>query len=139
MLYINEWVTPPPTEKESSSPPAHAPASDLAREINRQLMSITAPQMPVAVHFYLGEGLRWIRVGFEDQAPVKPAAVANVGRVIASCLAPAETLYFHALRPHDLLFFLEDDKPKPGQVGMPPASYGSPLDTVLQAWRRAPV
>jgi hypothetical protein len=109
----------------------------MAREIQQKLMSIAAPHTPVAVHFYLGEGLRWIRVGFENQAPVKPAAVGSVGRVIASCLAPTDTLYFHALRPHDLLYFLKDGKPKLEQVGLGPESYGAPLDTVLEAWRTA--
>jgi len=98
--------------------------------ISEKLKSLT-PQ-PMAVHFYLGEGLRWIRVGFDGTVPLKPAAVKTVGRIIAPCVAKSGPLYFHALRPHDMLFFLSDGEEK--SIGMPAECFGTPLEDVLRAW-----
>lgn len=87
---------------------------------------------PMAVHFYQGEGLRWIRVGFEQGSSPGPKQVGTVGRLIAGCIERPERLYFHALRSHDMLFFLEGGKDK--SKGMQPGCFGRPLEDVLDAW-----
>lgn len=127
MARIDEWNPVFPQKGEPSQPP------DLVGAIYRALMSMK-PRAPAAVHFYLGEGLRWIRVGFDgDQPPLKPAAVKEVGKVIEACIPPPGPLFFNALRPHDLLFFLESGDPD--SVGLPAEYFGIPLRDVLRAWR----
>ena len=137
MIQINEWDavrwdTPrPPTATTANPPPPAAAQTALVDEISGQLRS-HKPHAPAAVHFYLGEGLRWIRVGFDGQEPLAPAAVASIGKRIASCAGKAEPLYFHSLRSHDMLFFFEGGKA--GSMGMEARCFGLPLDEVLQAW-----
>jgi hypothetical protein len=61
--------------------------------------------------------------------------VKEAGSRIRSCLQTGQPLYFHALRTHDLLFFLEGDGVGSGDaVGMPANCFGLPLDDVLDAW-----
>jgi hypothetical protein len=137
MHKINEWDsvfprTTRPSDRRTGADPAGAIAMPVSvAAIQDGLMSLK-PQPPDAVHFYLGEGLRWIRVGFDRNEPIKPAAVAHVGRIIASCLPRSEPLFFHALRPRDMLFFLENGEKD--STGMAPEAYGTPLDEVLHAW-----
>lgn len=142
MLCVNEWTPPdwtpldwdavPPepgkAPKWPSAPAAKGVAS-LVGAIGDALRSLQ-PRPPSAAHFYLGEGLRWIRVGFVADPVLQPTAVRDIGGAIAGCVR--EVLYFHALRPHDLLFFLEGGNA--GKVGMPATSFGVPLEEVLQAW-----
>lgn len=146
MSQIDEWNPVLPRIGASSAPPAAAAGEPIARaqrpvvrtpklvdEIYNALMARRPP--PAAVHFYLGEGLRWIRVGFEGDQPLTPVAVGDVGRAIKSCVA-AQPLYFHALRPHDMLFFLEGGGGD--SIGMPAKCFGTPLDQVLRAWGMDP-
>jgi hypothetical protein len=122
MIQIDEWTPLFPRMGETPKPPPP--------DIYPRLMAMkTRP--PVAVHFYLGEGLRWIRVGFSGDEPLEPSAVVDVGRIIESCIDKGP-LFFHALRPYDMLFFLEGGDAK--SVGMPPRSYGTPLGEVLHSW-----
>ncbi|MFC5499434.1 hypothetical protein ACFPOE_17950 [Caenimonas terrae] len=135
---IDEWNPVYPNEGVPAQRPAgaHAPAlattAALVDSIYRTVMKL----QPRAVHFYLGEGLRWIRVGFNGQGPLAPQAVAEVGGAIASCLPRSQPLFFHALRPHDLLFFLEGGESE--SIGMPAEYFGTPLQDVLAAWKLAP-
>lgn len=151
MSRIDEWnpvypkqvgspEPPPPAAKPPTSgaphrpaPPAPPvqPAPSLVEEIYGKLL-LMQPDPPIRVHFYLGEGLRWIRVGFDGDWPLTPRAIRDVGEVIQTCIAPPGPLYFHALRAHDMLFFLEGGKEE--SIGMPAACFGTPLDEVLQAW-----
>lgn len=132
MNKINEWDPVFPDRAEVSKPTGRAGSEPhLVDKICDRLKSMKA-QPPSAVQFYRGEGLRWIRVGFDGSKPLKPAAVKDVGQIIESCIAPSEPLFFHALRPYDMLFFLEGGAAK--SVGMPPRSFGSPLGEVLQSW-----
>lgn len=123
MIQIDEWTPLFPNKGET----AKAPPPD---DIYRQLEAMKS-RPPVAVHFYLGEGLRWIRVGFDGDQPLEPSAVANVGRIIETCMKKGP-LFFHALRPYDMLFFLEDGDKE--SVGMPASYYGTPLGEVLRSW-----
>lgn len=138
MIHINEWD---PVRWDTPRPPAADPTTPAERpkaqtalvdEISGRLAKLRKP--PMAVHFYLGEGLRWIRVGFGDRRPLAPAAVATIGQLIADCVGDAGSVYFHALRPHDMLFFVEGGKAK--STGMGPEDYGLPLEQVLKAWDR---
>jgi hypothetical protein len=143
MLRIDEWKPPEwvslewdATAPAAGKPPRRPPAAvgaashELARAICTQLESLRG-RSPEAVHFYVGEGLRWIRVGFAGR-PLRPEAVAQVGGAIASCIAEAGPLYFHALRPHDILFFVTGGDA--AKAGMPVESFGLPLEKVLRAW-----
>ena len=141
MNRIDEWTPVYPKEVTSSSEPkgragvVSPKAPNLVEAICRQLLLLDA--RPFAVHFYLGESLRWIRVGFNGLRPLTPSDVEKVGKAIKAGIADQEDpLYFHALRPHDLLFFLEGDDMD--STGMPPECFGTPLDVVLKAWRVAP-
>ena len=123
MSKIDEWT------------PLFAKKGEVAREpapgdIYRRLVEIES-RPPAAVHFYLGEGLRWIRVGFDGEEPLDPSAVVLIGRAIESCI-PKGPLYFHALRPYDLLFFLEGGDAE--SEGMGASCYGAPLADVLRSW-----
>ena len=144
MLRIDEWkppawvnleweaIPPEPGKVPKRAPRLGAPAAPgTARAIAAKLESLQG-RPACAVHFYEGEGLRWIRVGFDPGEPLQPAAVANVGRAIASCIPDPGPLYFHALRPHDLLFFLTGGDV--GKIGMTARNFGMPLDEVLLAW-----
>lgn len=141
MNRIDEWTPVYPKQVASSSKPegrvgaAARNAHRLVEAIHGQLLSLDP--RPAAVHFYFGEGLWWIRVGFNGGGPLTPSDVEKVGKAIKAGIAdPEDRLYFHALRPHDLLFFLEGDDPD--LTGMPPECFGTPLDIVLRAWRFAP-
>ena len=127
MIKINEW------DKVWSAAASGGPPS--GRLINAICDSLAelAPR-PRAVHFYRGEGLRWIRVGFDDGAILEPTRVKEVGDRIRTCLAGSDPLYFQALRPHDLMFFVPGDGGGADAVGMAPEYFGRPLDQVLQAW-----
>lgn len=144
MVHIDEWNVPEWVSLEWDGAPAQpvpppGAAQQAARtrqlhlvhDICQRLGSSASPE-PIGVHFYLGEGLRWIRVGFDEGRTLQPSAVRDVGQAIASCLARRESLYFHALRPHDLLFFLEGGDPR--KLGRTAPSFGQPLQEVLQAW-----
>jgi hypothetical protein len=140
MMCVNEWKSPDwiPLQwdgidpgKALKAPPAVSHKPSLEDEIGKALRSL--PRPPSAVHFYLGEGLRWIRVGFRTGPSLQQAAVREIGSAIATCVAGE--LYFHALRPHDVLFFLTGGKPE--KVGMSAKSFGVPLDKVLDAWDHA--
>ena len=127
MIKINEW-----DKVWSVTVDGGTPSKRLVEAICRSLSELSPP--PRAVHFYRGEGLRWIRVGFDEERILKPAWVEEVGGRIRDCLAISDPLYFQALRPHDLMFFLPGDGDV-GSAGMPPRSFGLPFDEVLQAWR----
>lgn len=148
MMRVNEWKSPdwvplewdaiPPEPGQAPKRPPAAAASqrpDLADAIVEALRSLR-PRPPSAVHFYLGEGLRWIRVGFGTGPTLQPAVVREIGSAIASCVARHGVLYFHALRPRDVLFFLEGGNAD--KIGMPADAFGVPLDEVLHAWHLAP-
>jgi hypothetical protein len=126
MIKINEW-----DKVWSAAADGAAPSGRLIQAICGSLSGLS-PQ-PRAVHFYRGEGLRWIRVGFDEERVLKPALVEDAGSRIRSCLAPSDPLYFQALRPHDLMFFLPGDGVE-DSIGMPPRCFGLPLEEVLQAW-----
>lgn len=138
MSRIVEWTPLLPKLGEESKPSA-APvavtgavsAPGLPEKIHARLVALK-PRPPVAVHFYLGEGLRWIRVGFDGEKPIGPPELRSVGEGIQSCLAKSDPLYFHALRPLDMLFFLEGGDEE--SMGMPAEFYGTPLRSVLDAW-----
>ena len=137
MIHINEWDpvpwdSPLPARAAAAAPaPRPKARTALVDAISGRLSK--QPRPPMAVHFYQGEGLRWIRVGFGERKPLAPAAVATVGQLIAECVGDEGTVYFHALRPHDMLFFVEGGKAK--SQGMGPEDYGLPLEQVLKAWR----
>ena len=140
MNRIDEWTPVYPKEVTPSNKvkgragAAARNAPNLVEPIRRQLLLLD--RRPFAVHFYLGEGLRWIRVGFNGGGPLTPSDVEKVGNAIKAGIANQEgPLYFHALRAHDLLFFLEGDDVD--STGMPPKCFGTPLDVVLQAWTPA--
>jgi hypothetical protein len=150
MRQINEWETPAwaPHAWEEVPPPAGRPPRPLAppaaasattQQVERICASLRAlgAKAPEAVHFFQGEGLRWIRAGFGTGEALAPARVRDVGSRIAAALAPDEQLYFHALRPHDMLFFLQDGNP--AKSGMPPQAFGMPLPRLLQAWGLKPL
>jgi len=128
MSQIDEWTPFFPKKGET----AKAPPPD---DIYRRLAAMKS-RTPAAVHFYLGEGFRWIRVGFSEDEPLGPSAVAEAGRIIESCLASGP-LYFHALRPYDMLFFLEGGDAE--SKGMPAGCYGAPLAEVLRSWGVQPI
>lgn len=158
MMHIDEWNKPPTQKIGQAQTPAGAGGQQANNgkaqamkpggaaqtgnggslvDLIRDALMAMKPEAPIGVHFYLGEGLRWIRVGFDAGQPIQPSAVRTVGEVIASCIG-GETLYFHALRPYDLLFFLEGGRPE--SVGMPSDRFGIPLADLLTAWKpqRAP-
>lgn len=148
MLCVNEWTSPDwiPLEWDAVPPepgqaPKRPPASSAARRVPTLVDAIgdalrsLQPRPPSAAHFYLGEGLRWIRVGFVTDPILQPAAVRDIGSAIAGRVR--EELYFHALRPRDVLFFLEGGDGD--KVGMPAESFGVPFDVVLRAWGLASV
>ncbi len=130
MTQIEEWTPLFPNKGEAPTAPKKTPSA-LAGAIYGQLAAMK-PRAPMAVHFYLGEGLRWIRVGFEGDDPLLPSDAVSIGQAIERCLAVDEPLFFHALRPHDLLFFLEGGDAD--SMGLPAAYYGMPLDQVRRAW-----
>jgi hypothetical protein len=141
MLCVNEWKSPEwiPLHWDSADlgkvpkgPSAVRRPPDLEDAITDALGSLR-PRPPNAVHFYLGEGLRWIRIGFLNETKLQPADVGKIGRAVAGCVKRGEgPLYFHALRPHDLLFFLKGGRPD--KVGMSAEAFGVPLDEMLHAW-----
>ncbi len=143
MTRIDEWNPVLPKKGGSPKPPDGAPtppagsAPNLVAAIHKALTAMQ-PRAAVAVHFYRGEGLRWIRVGFDGNGPLEPAAVGVAGQAIRSCIGPSEPLFFHALRPHDLLFFLEGGPQEADALGMPAECFGAPLEDVLQAWGIGP-
>jgi hypothetical protein len=139
MMCVNEWKSPDwiplqwdATEpgKALKGPPAESHKPSLEGAIGKALRSL--PRPPSAVHFYLDEGLRWIRVGFWTDPTLQQADVRDIGCAIATCIEREGPLYFHALRPRDVLFFLEGGKPE--KIGMSADSFGVPLDEVLHAW-----
>jgi hypothetical protein len=129
MIQIDEWT--PLFPKIGEAPKAPPPV-----DISTQLEAMKS-RPPVAVHFYLGEGLRWIRVGFSGDEPLEPSAVVDVGRIIESCIDKGP-LFFHALRPYDMLFFLEGEGEDKKKMGMPAVCYGAPLSEVLRSWGAKP-
>lgn len=136
MSLIDDW-TPLFPKSDDAAPAraargqARAPADTLQSLIYKRLSAMQPA--PIAVHYYLGEGLRWIRVGFNGQAPLTPAAALAVAGAIEECLdGEALPLYFQALRSHDLLFFLEGGDAD--SEGLPPSFYGVPLEQVRRAW-----
>src|SRR5437899_10277156 len=139
MKCVNDWKSPDwiPLQwdaiepgKALKGPPAVSHKPSLEDAIGKALRSL--PQPPSAVHFYLGEGLRWIRVGFWTDSILQLTAVQEIGNAIAPCVEGKGPLYFHALRSRDVLFFLEGGKPE--KIGMSAHSFGFPLDEVLDAW-----
>ena len=139
MTKIDEWTPVLPKKGERSKQPDSAAkplagsAPDLVGAIYSRLTSME-PRPPNAVHFYLGEGLRWIRVGFHGDEPIKPSKVRDVGQIIESCIEKQGPLFFHALRPYDMLFFLEGGAAESESIGMPASYFGAPLQEVLHAW-----
>ena len=144
MMCVNEWKSPdwihlkwdaipPEPGKAPKEPPAVSHKPSLEDAIAKALRSLR-PRPPSAVHFYLGEGLRWIRVGFWTDPTLQQTDVREIGSAIVTCVAREGPLllYFHALRPRDVLFFLGGGKPE--KLGMPMKSFGVPLDELLQAW-----
>ncbi|HET8748548.1 MAG TPA: hypothetical protein VFM98_23340 [Ramlibacter sp.] len=133
MLHINEWDPVPwDVPLPEKGLPFELPAGT-AGAIRDRLLQL-AQDPPIAVHFFRGEGLRWIRVGFDKDSIRRPADVKRIGDAIRSALQPADgKLYFQALRAHDLLFFL-DTGGDASTKGMDPDHFGEPLDAVLQAW-----
>lgn len=139
MTQIDDWTPVFPRKGELSSPAGTASASAKAAAnpvdaIHDGLMKIK-PRPPVAVHCYRGEGLRWIRVGFDGDQPIAPSLVGQVGRLIEACV-PKESLFFNALRPYDMLFFLEGGDP--ASIGLPARYFGVRLDELLPAWESDP-
>lgn len=140
MTKIDDWSPVFPRKRgQSSSRPGRgsafaedAPATVDA--IHDRLMTLK-PRPPVAVHCYLGEGLRWIRVGFDGDTPIAPSLVEQVGRAIEACV-PEEPLFFNALRPYDMLFFIEGGDP--ASTGLPARYFGVRLDDLLPAWEPDP-
>ncbi|SFM82606.1 hypothetical protein [Variovorax sp. OV329] len=140
MSLIDEWTPLFPNSGEAHrSAPGGVARSAGARDplqarIYERLEKLA--ESPSAVHYYLGEGFRWIRVGFAGETPLTPSAMLDVGEAIEASLGSAESspLYFHALRPHDMLFFLERGDAE--SEGLPPSFYGVPLKQVQGAWGR---
>lgn len=149
MRRINEWeapqwvahewseVPPPPEGRPRAAAAAarETPTTQQVEKICARLRTLGA-RAPEAVHFFQGEGLRWIRVGFAEARPLAPERVREVGQRIAAAIPQGEPLYFHALRPRDMLFFLPDGNP--GKSGMPPDAFGVPLPRMLEAWGLKP-
>ena len=138
MTKIDEWnpVLPKKGERSKQLDSAAKPlAPDMVDAIYSRLTSMK-PRPPNAVHFYLSEGLRWIRVGFDGDGPIKQSEVERVGRIIETCVETSGPLFFHALRPYDMLFFLKDEKVDSDSLGMPAEYFGAPLKKVLLAWRK---
>ena len=139
MTKIDEWnrvfprsEEPSGTARGAGSRPKEVAPAQIDR-IYKQLRAMK-PRPAMAVHFYLGEGFRWIRVGFDEKAPIDPPVVEHTGRVIESFFDKSEPLFFHALRPHDILFFLEGGDSE--SMGMPVRYFGTPLEELLLAWKR---
>jgi len=134
MHHINEWDAVPwnlPLPEKVGE--RFAGAGDTTENVRAELAKITQDP-PAAVHFFKGEGLRWIRVGFGPGSVRVPGDVRRIGNAIKAGLQPADgKLYFQALRAHDLLFFLATGG-DPGSKGMNPEFFGEPLDQVLKAW-----
>ena len=123
MTKIDEWNPVLPQKGKRSKQPNSA-AKPLAKSVPDLVGAIysrlaSMEPRPNAVHFYLGEGLRWIRVGFDGDEPIKPTEVKRVGQLIETCIETPGTLYFHALRPYDMLFFLEGGEAESESLGMP--------------------
>jgi len=140
MTKIDEWnpVLPQMGERSKQLDSAAKPlAPDMVDAIYSRLTSMK-PRPPNAVHFYLSEGLRWIRVGFDGDGPMKPSEVRDVGQIIETCIEASEPLFFHALRPYDMLFFLKGGDAESESIGMPVTHFGAPLEEVLRAWRVKP-
>ena len=133
MNQIDEWNSVY-AKQVSGAGASNRRAPDLVRAIREQLVLLDPA--PATVHFYRGEGLRWVRVGFGDRL-LEPSDVEAVGRAIQGGIDDRkDPLYFHSLRAYDLLFFLEDFDPE--STGLPPKFFGAPLDDVLAAWWPAP-
>jgi hypothetical protein len=149
MSHIDEWevlrlelpdpnAVPPTTGQQSRGKAPLAPASALARDIDARLDQLKPA--PAIVHFYRGEGLRWIRIGYGGEVPITLAMVVQAGQAIEAGLAHAsQKFYFHAMRPHDALFFIEGDQSDADGLGMPARFYGAPFGEVLKAWGVATV
>jgi hypothetical protein len=150
MRRINEWEAPqwvahewsevpPPPGRPPKAVNAEVAATPTTQQVEKicALLRTLGARAPEAVHFFQGEGLRWIRVGFAEAQPLAPERVREVGQRIAAAIAAGEQLYFHALRPHDMLFFLRDGNPRKG--GMPPGAFGVPLPQMLEAWGLKPL
>jgi hypothetical protein len=69
---------------------------------------------------------------------MKPSEVRGVGQIIESCIEKSGPLFFHALRPYDMLFFLKGGKAESESLGMRAEYFGAPLKKVLRAWRFNP-
>lgn len=142
MTKIDEWNPVLPQKGKRSKQPDGAAkplaksAPDLVGAIYSRLASMEP--RPNAVHFYLGEGLRWIRVGFDGDEPIKPTEIKRVGQLIETCIETPGTLYFHALRPYDMLFFLEGGEAESESLGMPAGHFGALLVKVMNAWEFNP-
>lgn len=133
MLQINEWDAVPWNLPLPEPGGTFGATGGTAEKIHQQLLKIEQDP-PAAVHFFKGESLRWIRVGFGPDSVRVPGDVRRVGSAIEAGLQPADgKLYFQALRAHDLLFFLATGGDA-GSKGMNPEFFGEPLDEVLKAW-----
>lgn len=139
MTRIDDWTPIYPAGGATSDSAAQGPSGpqiggpNLVAAIHGGLMKLRPH--PAAVHCYMGEGLRWIRVCYGGGEPLTPALVGEVGRTIATCL-PGGPLFFNALRPYDMLFFLEGGNP--ASIGSPAGHFGVPLDELLRAWESDP-
>ncbi len=144
MSHIDEWevpryelpdpdAPPPSTSQKLRSRALPGPASTVARDIDARLDQLNPA--PAIVHFYRGEGLRWIRIGYGGEVPITLAMVVQAGQAIEAGLAHAsQKFYFHAMRPHDALFFIDGDENDLDGLGMPATFYGAPFGEVLKAW-----
>lgn len=148
MSHIDEWevpklefpdpqAKPPPASQSRQSKPPPGPASTLAKDIDARLDALSPA--PSIVHFYRGEGLRWIRIGYGGDVPITLAMVVQAGQAIAAVVAQLpKKFYFHAMRPHDALFFIEGDESDLDGLGTPATFYGAAFPDVLKAWGVAP-
>lgn len=151
MIHINEWDIPdwitlewdatPPAWGTRPKKPAGAaapPAGQLPRLVDTICRALErVKDGPRVVHFHGGEGLRWIRVGFAHDRTLKTEDVQRVGLAIAAQVGDRDgPLYFHALRPRDLVFFLPFGKAD--RVGMDARAFGMPLNDLLRAWGLEP-
>lgn len=129
MSLIDEWTPLFPKNGEDSVGVRRA-----QERIYDGLLKL-APR-PIGVHYYLGEGFRWIRVGYNGYAPLTPADALEVADAIESTMGEQRSpLYFHALRPHDMLFFLKHGNAD--SEGLPAEFYGVPMDALRAAWQDA--
>lgn len=129
MSLIDEWTPLFPKEGEDPAPTRHA-----QKRIYQRLLELQPP--PIGVHYYLGEGFRWIRIGFNGQAPLVPDDALKVADTIESSMGEQQSpLYFHALRPHDLLFFLAHGNAD--SEALPASFFGTPMQEIRTAWGAA--